>query len=165
MRVQDGNTLLGQLSTAAAAAIGDYLEYNSTTRLSLMSWANSERSGAPLNVPDIFLTSTSTQEGKPTFSASCSASWIRSWPLAFSVTPTTSEDLTSADGTLSTLPLTVIEPCVTSWRASARVEPSPILYTTLSRRDSRSCSRFVPVEPLRRAASPKYRRNCRSMMP
>ena len=50
---------------------------------------------------------------------------------------------------------TVIEPCVTSWRASARVEPSPILYTTLSRRDSRSCSRFVPVEPLRRAASPK----------
>ena len=51
-----------------------------------MSWPNSERSGAPLNVPAIFFTSTSTHDGKPTFSASCSASWIRSWPLAFSVT-------------------------------------------------------------------------------
>ena len=31
-----------------------YFEYSSTTRLSLMSWPNSERSGAPLNVPVIF---------------------------------------------------------------------------------------------------------------
>jgi hypothetical protein len=54
------------------------------------------------------LTSTSTQEGKPTFSASCSESWIRSWAFALSVTPTTSPALTSADGMLRTLPLTVI---------------------------------------------------------
>ena len=35
-----------------------YLLYSSTTRLSLMSWPNSERSGAPLNVPCIFFGST-----------------------------------------------------------------------------------------------------------
>src|SRR6266542_11122 len=103
-----------------------YLEYNSTTRLSLMSCPNSDRSGAPLNVPVIFLTSTSTHEGKPTFSASCSASWMRSWPFARSVTPTTSPDFTMADGMLRTLPLTVIEQWPTSCRASARVDPRPI---------------------------------------
>ena len=62
-----------------------YLEYSSTTRLSLMSCPNSERSGAPLNVPVIFFASTSTHDGKPTFSASCSASWMRSCDFALSV--------------------------------------------------------------------------------
>ena len=55
-----------------------------------MSWPNSERSGAPLNVPVIFFASTSTHAGKPTFSASCSASTIRSWPFARSAIETTS---------------------------------------------------------------------------
>ena len=63
-----------------------------------MSCPNSERSGAPLKVPAIFFTSTSTHDGKPTFSASCSASWMRSWPLAFSVTPTTSRGLDERRG-------------------------------------------------------------------
>ena len=118
-----------------------------------MSWANSERSGAPLNVPVIFFGSTSTHDGNPTFSASCSASWMRSCPFALSVVATTSPARSSADGTFSTLPLTVIEQCDTSCRASARVEPRPIRYTTLSSRDSSSCSRFVPVELLPFVAS------------
>ena len=42
----------------------------------------------------------------------------------------------------TTSPLTVIARCETSWRASARVEPKPMRYTTLSRRDSRMNSRL-----------------------
>ena len=77
-------------SGMATGVLTVYLLYSSTTRLSLMSWPNSERSGAPLNVPVIFFASTSTHDGKPTFSASCSASTIRSWPFARSATETTS---------------------------------------------------------------------------
>ena len=91
-----------------------------------MSWPNSERSGAPLNIPAIFLTSTSTHDGKPIFSASCSESTMRNCVLAPSLTEITSPDLTNADGMLTTLPLIVTARWLTSWRASARVEPKPI---------------------------------------
>src|SRR5207237_8533492 len=87
-----------------------YFEYNSTTRLSLMSWPNSERSGAPLKVPANFFTSTSTHDGKPILSASCNASTMRSCVLAPSLTATTSPALPSADGMSTTLPLTVTAP-------------------------------------------------------
>src|SRR5438067_5276793 len=102
-------------NTAPACYRADgYFEYNSTTRLSLMSCANSERSGAPLNVPVIFFGSTSTHDGKPTFSASCSASWMRSCDFALSVVDTTSPARSNADGTFCTLPFTLIEQCETS---------------------------------------------------
>src|SRR5258706_6652233 len=119
-------TQTNKVSAAALSAADVYLEYSSTTRLSLMSCANSERSGAPLYVPAIFFGSTSTHEGKPTFSANCNASVMRSCDFDFSVTVTTSPALRTADGTLRCLPLTMIAQCVTSWRASARVEPKPI---------------------------------------
>ena len=86
-----------------------------------MSWPNSERSGAPLYVPVIFLASTSTHDGKPTFSASCSESWMRSWPFDLSATETTSPALQRRRRHVQRLPLTTIAQCVTSWRASARV--------------------------------------------
>src|ERR1700690_3961447 len=50
---------------AAARPLGRYLEYNSTTRLSLISGRISCRSGTDLRMPDIFLSSTSTQSGNP----------------------------------------------------------------------------------------------------
>src|SRR5665213_685987 len=114
------------MAPAKFAGAKDYFEYSSTTRLSLMSWPNSERSGAPLNVPESFFGSTSTHAGKPTFSASCSASMMRNCVFDFSTTPTASPPFSSADGISRRLPLTAIAPCVTSWRASARVEPKPI---------------------------------------
>ena len=69
-----------------------------------MSWPNSERSGAPLNVPVIFFASTSTHDGKPTFSASCSASWMRSCALGLvGGGDDVAGACSSADGTFSDL--------------------------------------------------------------
>src|SRR6266853_4793533 len=117
-------------------------EYSSTTSDSFTSCATSPRSGADLKRPWNFLGSTSTQPGKPLCSASDRASWMRACARAPSRTLIVSPADTSIEAMLETRPLTVMARCDTSWRASERVDPNPILYTTLSSRDSSNAIRF-----------------------
>src|SRR3989304_6227406 len=68
----------------------DYLEYNSTTRCSLMVAGSSARCGLALNVPLNALVSISIHSGKPRCSAAAIAALTRSCALDFSTTSTTS---------------------------------------------------------------------------
>ncbi len=74
-------TTRGRRNSATAdcmkSTLPDYLEYNSTTRLSLMSGSMSPRSGSDFRTPENFFSSTSTQSGKPTWARICSACAIR----------------------------------------------------------------------------------------
>jgi hypothetical protein len=65
--------------------------------------------------------------------------------LAFSRTATVSPALTEYEAMSTTVPLTVIARCETSWRASARVEPSlSFLCYLLFRSSSVSSVLIVP---------------------
>src|ERR1035437_976551 len=68
----------------------DYLEYNSTTRCSLMVAGSSARCGLALNVPLNAFVSISIHSGKPRDSAAAIAALIRSCALDFSATSITS---------------------------------------------------------------------------
>src|SRR6185503_5139327 len=75
-----------------------YFEYSSTTSDSLMVIGRSERCGTALNVPFMAFASTSSHSGKPRCSAASTAPLMRSCPLAFSVTSTTSPCRRTYDG-------------------------------------------------------------------
>src|SRR5580698_1576238 len=103
-----------------------YLEYNSTTRLSLISGRISWRSGTDLRIPENFLSSTSTQSGKPTWVAIVRAAVMRVCFLAFSRKLITSPALHWYDAMFTNLSFTDTALWLTSWRASARVEAKPM---------------------------------------
>jgi len=65
-----------------------YLEYNSTTRLSLIVEGRSERAGSALNVPFISLALTSIHSGKPRVSAAATEPLTRSCSFVLGATST-----------------------------------------------------------------------------
>src|SRR5689334_21545111 len=145
---------LGALAAEYAAdTVIDYFEYNSTTNDSLMVDGRSERCGTALNTPFNPLASTSSHSGNPRCSAATAAPLMRSWFFAFSVTSTTSPCRSRKDGIFTRLPFTRMQLWRTTCRASERDSPKPILYTTVSSRLSKSCSRFSPVTLVPRLAS------------
>src|ERR1700753_1063102 len=103
-----------------------YLEYNSTTRLSLISGRISWRSGTDFKTPENFLSSTSTQSGKPTWAAIVRAAVTRVCFFARSRRLMTSPALHWYEAMFTSLSLTETPLWLTSWRASARVAAKPM---------------------------------------
>ena len=144
----DGNAGRG---TRRGRRLLRYLLYSSTTRLSLMSWPNSERSGAPLNVPCHLLRVDFDPRREADLLGELQRVDDAELRLRLARRPrSTSPARHSADGMFRRLPLTRIEPCVTSWRASARVEPSPS-----GRRRCRAATRAASAGSRRSSPCPR----------
>jgi len=119
-----------------------------------MSCPNSEPVRRALERAGHLLTSTATHDGKPTF-GELQGSWIRSWPLAFSVTPMTSPAFTQRRRDVEHLAVHGDRAVADELRASARVDPAHPVDDVVEAAIRAGAAGSRPVDPLPRAARAK----------